>query len=115
MKCRLVITLVLVLIVFASVVALAAGSYDLSWWTVDSGGWDQQWERLQPQRDPGSAGCGHARHRRGVHTGRRVLARWSGSRATESVIPTTVDQVIKLQPIRRSGWLPFKNPSLSQA
>ena len=33
-----VFTLVLVLIIFVSGMALAAGPYDLSWWTVDSGG-----------------------------------------------------------------------------
>jgi hypothetical protein len=38
MKLRLALTLVLVLIVFVSGIALAAGSYDLSWWTVDGGG-----------------------------------------------------------------------------
>jgi len=38
MKWRLVFTIVLVLILFASGAALAAGSYDLSWWTVDGGG-----------------------------------------------------------------------------
>jgi hypothetical protein len=38
MKRQLVFTLVLVLILLASGVALAAGSYDLSWWTVDAGG-----------------------------------------------------------------------------
>jgi len=38
MKRRLVFTIVLVLILFASGAALAAGSYDLSWWTVDGGG-----------------------------------------------------------------------------
>jgi hypothetical protein len=38
MKRRLVFTLVLVLVLFASGAALAAGSYNLSWWTVDSGG-----------------------------------------------------------------------------
>jgi hypothetical protein len=38
MKPRLVFTLVLVLIIFVSGIALAAGSYDLSWWTVDGGG-----------------------------------------------------------------------------
>ena len=38
MKRRLVFTLVLVLILFASGAALAADSYNLSWWTVDNGG-----------------------------------------------------------------------------
>ncbi len=38
MKPRLVFTLVLVLVLFVSSAALAAGSYDISWWTVDSGG-----------------------------------------------------------------------------
>lgn len=38
MKRRLVFTLMLVLVLFASGAALAAGSYTLSWWTVDSGG-----------------------------------------------------------------------------
>jgi hypothetical protein len=38
MKPRLVFTLVLVLILFVSGAMLAAGSYNLSWWTVDSGG-----------------------------------------------------------------------------
>jgi len=38
MKRQLVFTLVLVLILLASGAALAAGSYDLSWWTVDNGG-----------------------------------------------------------------------------
>ena len=38
MQRRLVITFVLVLVLFVSGVALAADSYTLSWWTVDSGG-----------------------------------------------------------------------------
>ena len=38
MKRRLALTLVLMLIVFVSGIGLAAGSYDLSWWTVDGGG-----------------------------------------------------------------------------
>jgi hypothetical protein len=38
MKPWTVFTLVLALIVFVSSIALAAGSYDLSWWTVDGGG-----------------------------------------------------------------------------
>ena len=38
MKPWLAFTLVLVLIIFVSGMALAAGSYDLSWWTVDGGG-----------------------------------------------------------------------------
>jgi hypothetical protein len=38
MKSRLVFILVLVLILFVSGTALAAVSYDLSWWTVDGGG-----------------------------------------------------------------------------
>jgi hypothetical protein len=38
MKPKFVFTLVLVLIVFISSIALAAGSYDLSWWTIDGGG-----------------------------------------------------------------------------
>jgi len=38
MKPWTVFTLVLVLIIFVSGLALAAGSYDLSWWTVDGGG-----------------------------------------------------------------------------
>jgi hypothetical protein len=38
MKPWTVFALVLVLIIFVSGIALAAGSYDLSWWTVDGGG-----------------------------------------------------------------------------
>jgi hypothetical protein len=38
MKPWLAFTLVLILIIFVSGMALAAGSYDLSWWTVDGGG-----------------------------------------------------------------------------
>jgi hypothetical protein len=38
MKPKLVFTSVLILIIFVSSIALAAGSYDLSWWTVDGGG-----------------------------------------------------------------------------
>ena len=38
MKVRIALTLVFVLIVLVSGMALAAGSYDLSWWTVDGGG-----------------------------------------------------------------------------
>jgi hypothetical protein len=38
MSRRLVFTVVLVLALFVSGAALAAGSYTLSWWTVDSGG-----------------------------------------------------------------------------
>jgi hypothetical protein len=38
MKLRFILTLVLVLALFVSSATLAAGSYDLSWWTVDSGG-----------------------------------------------------------------------------
>jgi hypothetical protein len=38
MKPWTVFALVLVLIIFVSGMALAAGSYDLSWWTVDGGG-----------------------------------------------------------------------------
>jgi hypothetical protein len=38
MKRRLIFTLVLVFVLLVSGAALAAGSYDLSWWTVDSGG-----------------------------------------------------------------------------
>jgi hypothetical protein len=38
MKTLPIFILILVLIVFVSGIALAAGSYDLSWWTVDGGG-----------------------------------------------------------------------------
>jgi hypothetical protein len=38
MKRRLIVMLALVLVLLVSGVALATGSYDLSWWTVDSGG-----------------------------------------------------------------------------
>lgn len=38
MSRQLVFTVVLVLALFVSGAALAAGSYTLSWWTVDSGG-----------------------------------------------------------------------------
>ena len=38
MSRRLVFTLALALVLFVSGAALAAGSYTLSWWTVDSGG-----------------------------------------------------------------------------
>jgi uncharacterized membrane protein len=38
MKLQLIFTLVFLLIFFISGVALATGSYDLSWWTVDNGG-----------------------------------------------------------------------------
>ena len=38
MKTLPIIIIILVLIVFVSGMALAAGNYDLSWWTVDGGG-----------------------------------------------------------------------------
>ena len=38
MKPRLVFLLVLALLLLVSGTALAAGSYDLSWWTADGGG-----------------------------------------------------------------------------
>jgi hypothetical protein len=38
MKPWAILSLVLLLIIFVSGIALAAGSYDLSWWTIDGGG-----------------------------------------------------------------------------
>jgi hypothetical protein len=38
MKPWAILSLVLLLIIFVSSIALAAGSYDISWWTVDGGG-----------------------------------------------------------------------------